>query len=172
VVDESKIKKYRSHVFLFFKIAVPKPTPLAPVYYRSQEDCMKFDQVFSRREFIKTTGMVLAAAVALPSRPALANESAVRIVAPENAVVGEEITIELHVSHEGNNLFHYTNWVRALVNGQEVRRWDYSARNRPEAENFVVTLQHTMSAPIEIVAEANCNLHGSAGNTKKRVTLA
>jgi desulfoferrodoxin (superoxide reductase-like protein) len=133
---------------------------------------MNFDQVFSRREFIKTTGMVLAAVVVLPSRPALANKSAVRIVAPESAAVGEEITIELHVSHEGNNLFHYTNWVYALVNGQDAQRWEYSAFNRPEAENFVVTLQHTMSAPIEIVAEANCSLHGSEGKTMKRVTLA
>jgi len=133
---------------------------------------MKFNQVVSRREFIKTTGMVLAAVVALPSRPALANKSAVRIVAPESVAVGEEITIELHVFHEGNNLFHYTNWIYALVNGQEVRRWEYSALNRPAAENFVVTLQHTMIAPIEIVAEANCNLHGSEGKTKKRVTLA
>jgi desulfoferrodoxin (superoxide reductase-like protein) len=133
---------------------------------------MKFDQVFSRRKFIKTTGMLLASVVALPSRPALASKSAVRIVAPESAAVGEEITIALHVSHEGNNLFHYTDKVYAFVNGQEVRRWGYSARNRPEAENFVVTLQHTMSAPIEIVAEANCNLHGSEGKTKKRVILA
>jgi len=127
---------------------------------------------FSRRDFIKTTGTILAAGVVLRSVPAIANKSAVRIVAPETAAAGEVITIELHVSHQGNNFFHYTNWVNILVNGQEVQRWTYSAGNRPESENFILKLPHTLTEPIEIQAEANCNIHGSNGPSQANVGLS
>lgn len=125
----------------------------------------------SRRDFMKATGMVLVAGVVLRGGPALANKSAVRIVAPETAAAGEEITIELHVSHKGNNFFHYTEWVYIQINNEEVRRWTYGARNKPESEDFVVTLRHTLTEAIEIKAAANCNMHGSAGPAQARVAL-
>jgi desulfoferrodoxin (superoxide reductase-like protein) len=143
---------------------------------RSKEKCMSKEnlksQGLSRRDFMKTTGMILAAGVVLRAVPVSANKSSVRIVAPETAAAGEQITIELHVSHKGNSFFHYTDRVQALINGQEAQRWEYSARNRPESENFVITLQHTMNEPIEISAEANCNMHGSDGVAKANVALS
>lgn len=126
----------------------------------------------SRRDFMKTTGMVLVAGVVLRGTPAMANKSSVRIVAPESAAVGDEITIELHVSHRGNNFFHYTEWVYLEIDGQEVQRWTHSARNRPESEDFMVTYQHTLSAPIDIKAQANCNIHGSEGPAHANVATA
>ena len=126
----------------------------------------------SRRDFIKTTGTIVAAGIVLRSAPAIANKSAVRIVAPEAAAAGEEITIELHVSHQGNNFFHYTSWVNVMVNDQEVQRWTYSAGNRPESENFILKLQHTLTEPIEIRAEANCNIHGSDGPSRASVRVS
>jgi desulfoferrodoxin (superoxide reductase-like protein) len=125
----------------------------------------------SRRDFLKTTGMILAAGAVLQSSPAHANKSAVRIVAPETAAAGEQINIELHVSHSGNNFFHYTNWVYVRINEQEVQRWIYGSGNRPKSENFILTLQHTLTEPIEIKAEANCNMHGSEGVSQARVAL-
>ncbi|MFC1505398.1 desulfoferrodoxin family protein, partial [Thermodesulfobacteriota bacterium] len=59
--------------------------------------------------------------------------------------------------------FHYTNWVRVSVNGSELKRWEFSRSNRPENENFTLTVTYAVTAPIEIVAEANCNMHGSEG---------
>ena len=125
----------------------------------------------SRRDFMKAAGMVVVAGVVLRGGPALANKSAVRIVAPESAGAGEEINIELHVSHKGNNFFHHTEWVYVQINDEEVQRWTYGARSRPENETFTVTLRHTMNASIVIKAEASCNIHGSEGPAQASVTL-
>ncbi|MCJ8500870.1 desulfoferrodoxin family protein [Desulfatitalea alkaliphila] len=129
-------------------------------------------QGFSRRDFMKTAAGMVAAGLVLRAKPATANKSAVRIVAPDSAAAGEEIVIELHVTHSGNSFFHYTNWVALEINGEEAQRWEYSGRNRPEDENFTVTLRHTMRETIHVKAEANCNLHGSEGPAEATVTLS
>lgn len=129
-------------------------------------------QGFSRRDFMKAAAGMMAAGWVLRANPARANKSAVRIVAPDSAAAGEEIVIELHVAHSGNNFFHYTNWVALEINGQEAQRWEYSGRNRPDDANFTVSLRHTMRDTIRIKAEANCNLHGSEGPAEATVTLS
>ena len=40
--------------------------------------------------------------------------------------------------------------------------------NRPEAAIFTKEVKLTVNEPLEIVAEANCNLHGSAGPQERR----
>lgn len=103
--------------------------------------------------------------------PALANKASIQIEAPGDVVKGTTITITLNVSHKGNNWFHYTNWVRVAVNGSEVKRWEYTRGNRPESENFGLTFTYTVVEPVEIVAEANCNLHGSVGPATLKINL-
>jgi desulfoferrodoxin (superoxide reductase-like protein) len=107
--------------------------------------------------------MVVVLLVGLMTTPAIANKASLQIEAPTEVSSGTTITIKLNVMHEGNNWFHYTNWVRVTVNGSELKRWEFSRRNRPENENFTITVTYEVTAPIEIVAEANCNLHGSEG---------
>jgi desulfoferrodoxin (superoxide reductase-like protein) len=102
---------------------------------------------------------------------AYADKSAVRIEAPTQAKVGETITITLHVSHQGNNLFHHTDRVTVRINGEEVKRWEYGMFSTPDAENFTLTVPHTVTGPIVIEAEANCNIHGSTGVTKHSVAV-
>jgi desulfoferrodoxin (superoxide reductase-like protein) len=109
--------------------------------------------------------------LAMVTTPALANKTSLRIEAPTEVSPGSTITITLHVMHNGNNLFHYTNWVRVSINGTELQRWEFSRGNRPESENFTLTKTYTVSEPLEIVAEANCNLHGSAGPAFATVKL-
>ena len=107
----------------------------------------------------------------LLTMPAMANKSSLRIEAPAVVSPGTTITIQLHVSHNGNNYFHYTNWVRVAVNGSEIKRWEFSRGDRPESENFTLTIPYKVTTPIEIVAEANCNLHGSDGPATFAVNL-
>ncbi len=115
--------------------------------------------------------MVVVCWVGLITTPALANKSSLRIEAPTEVTAGTMITIKLHVTHEGNNWFHFTNWVRVAVNGSELKRWEFSRRNRPEDKNFTLMVTYEVTAPIEIVAEANCNLHGSAGPATVKVNV-
>jgi len=103
------------------------------------------------------------------TQPALADQSSVTIEAPEYAEPGSQITIKVHVSHSGNNFFHYTNWVTVSANGKEIKRWEFSSGNRPEDADFTREMTYTVSGPVEITAEANCNMHGSAGKATVQV---
>ena len=113
---------------------------------------------------------VLFLVLCLPVR-GFANESSVTIEAPEQAQKGEEVTIWVNVRHQGNNFIHYTEWVYVSVNGKEIKRWEFSAFDRPEAENFSREISYRVEGPLKIVAEASCSLHGSAGQAERDVAV-
>ena len=100
-----------------------------------------------------------------------ANKSSVTIEAPATAQKGSEITINVNVAHDGNSVAHYTQWVSVKVNGKEIERWEYGAFKRPESDTFSKEVKITVDGPLEITAEASCNLHGSAGPAKATVGL-
>jgi desulfoferrodoxin (superoxide reductase-like protein) len=99
-----------------------------------------------------------------------ANKTAVEIIAPKEVKKGTEITITLNVSHNGNNIMHYTNWVYVKINGKEYKRWEFSAFNRPEDERFSLSFKIIAEEPLKIEAQGNCNVHGSQG--KETVTIS
>lgn len=121
------------------------------------------------RAGIMTAVMVLV--ITLYSGVSLADKSAATIEVPDQAAKGTEITIKIHVTHSANNFFHYTNWVKVIVNGKEAAFWEYSTGNRPEDAKFTKEIKLTITEPMEIVAEANCNLHGGQGPAKKMINL-
>lgn len=92
-----------------------------------------------------------------------ADKTAVEIIAPKEAQKGKAITITLKVSHNGNSIMHYTEWVSINVNGKEYKRWEYSAFNRPENERFSLSLKIVVEEPLRIEAQGSCNVHGSQG---------
>ncbi len=100
-----------------------------------------------------------------------ADKAAVRIEAPESAAPGSTITITLHISHAGNNFMHYTDWVYLKIDGTEVIRWSFSNFDRPESESFTRSYTHTINKSVELSAEADCNIHGSAGMNVKKVSV-
>lgn len=117
---------------------------------------------------ISVSGLLLA----VLAQPLLANKSAVSIEAPAAVKAGEEATIIVRVSHRGHSRLHYTRRLVVLANGQEVALWDFSSSTRPEAENFAREIKLIIKAETEIVAEATCNLHGSAGPASIRIKIA
>jgi desulfoferrodoxin (superoxide reductase-like protein) len=92
-----------------------------------------------------------------------ANESSVKIVAPDYAEIGSEITVELQANHSGNNFLHYTEWLYVMINGKEIKRWEFGNFDKPEDEQFTRSITYTVTGPLEITAEASCNFHGSMG---------
>lgn len=115
------------------------------------------------RKICILVGIWLVFAVLSLPAPVLANKTSVRIDAPLSAAVGEEITIHLQVSHEGNNFVHYTDLVTVVINGEEFQRWEFSNFDKPEAETFTRTITYKVTGKTEIKADGNCNMHGSAG---------
>jgi desulfoferrodoxin (superoxide reductase-like protein) len=107
----------------------------------------------------------------IPLDRVCADESSVTIEAPATATRGEEITIKVTALHDANNFFHYTDWLYIMVNDKEVARWDYTWRKRPEGKRFTKEITYTVTDPLEIQAEAHCNLHGSTGPKTLKVSV-
>ena len=101
-----------------------------------------------------------------------ADKSSVTIDAPETAIKGAEITIRVTAIHDANNILHHTDWLYIMVNDKEVARWDYSWRNRPEGKTFTKEITYTVTEPLEIKAEAHCNIHGSQGPQTVKLSVA
>jgi len=118
--------------------------------------------------------MLLAAGVSfilIMQGVALANKSSVAIEAPRVAQKGSEIVVRITVTHKGNSALHYTNWLRVVINKKEVARWDFDSTQRPESEIFTRELKVKVMEDLEITAEANCILHGSAGPTTIKILI-
>ncbi len=100
---------------------------------------------------------------------AQSDQTSVTLDAPSQANVGDVVPVVVHVTHEGNNFFHFTDWVYLKANDQEIARWEFTAENRPEAENFTRQVDYTFTGPVTFTAQGNCNIHGSAGASQASV---
>jgi desulfoferrodoxin (superoxide reductase-like protein) len=114
---------------------------------------------------------VMALVIVLSAGVCLADKSAVTIEAPDQAAKGTEVVVKLRVTHSANSFFHYTSWVQVKVNGKDTVLWEYSMGNRPEGAIFIKEVKLMVNEPLEIMAEANCNLHGSQGPAKRKIAL-
>jgi desulfoferrodoxin (superoxide reductase-like protein) len=101
----------------------------------------------------------------------LANKPAVSIEAPSTAEKGSEARIRIVVTHQGNSFMHYTEWARLDVDGKTVGKWEFTRSNRPEDATFTREVKVKVSKTIEVVSEASCNVHGSAGPIKATITV-
>ena len=113
---------------------------------------------------------VMVMVITLYNGVSLADKSVATIEAPDQAAKGTEITVKIHVTHSANNFVHYTNWVKVIVNGKEASFWKYSAGNRPKDAKFTKEITLMIDGPMEIVAEANCNMHGGQEAVNKTIS--
>lgn len=140
-----------------------------------EEDKMKnkkenINKELNRRDFLKTVSTGAIVFMSLPGT-AYANRASVTIDVPALVAIDTKVTIKLNVMHNGNNIFHHVEWVYVKVNGKEITRWDFSMFNRTETENFIREVEYTISEPVQIEAEASCNIHGSVGIAKAAIDV-
>jgi desulfoferrodoxin (superoxide reductase-like protein) len=121
------------------------------------------------RERVIVPGIVIL--LCLISAPAFANKASAAIDAPEKAKIGAVIKIKVTISHRGDNFIHHVDWAYVKVNGKEIGRWEFSFYNLPESENFSREVSYTVDGPLTIVAEGDCNIHGSEGKAEKKVAV-
>lgn len=65
-----------------------------------------------------------------------------------------------------------TKWVRVKVDGEEIKRWEYSMGSLPESARFTTEVTLLITGPCEVEAEASCNLHGSKGPGRKTIAVS
>lgn len=109
--------------------------------------------------------LIIFAGTAHADKPSTALEG------PDQVAKGTKVTIQVHVTHSANNFLHHTSWIRVKVNGEEIKSWEYSMSHLPEAAKFTKEVTLTINGPTELEAEANCNLHGSKGPSRKTIVL-
>jgi desulfoferrodoxin (superoxide reductase-like protein) len=107
----------------------------------------------------------------LTATAAFADKAAVEITVPNSVKKGTEATIKIKVTHSGNNFIHHVDWVEIKVDGKEVKRWDFSWTNTPEAGTFEREFKYMVNSPIEVSSQADCNIHGSKGVVKAQIIV-
>lgn len=95
-----------------------------------------------------------------------ANKPTVSFEGPASAEKGSEVIVKITVTHSANSFIHYTNWLKVQAGGKPVAQWEYTAGNRPDGATFTKEVKIKVLENTEVAAEANCNLHGSAGPVK------
>ena len=103
--------------------------------------------------------------------PVHADKTGVTIEAPESVKKGQSAVIRITITHKGNNFMHHTNWVYVKADGKEIARWEFSPGKLPENEVFTRDVNLTVTGPVEITAEGNCNLHGGRGAVTKKIAV-
>ncbi len=116
--------------------------------------------------------MVCAVVLFANAGTVFADKTSVAISAPASAAPGSEITIRVTATHSANNFLHHTDWLYIMVNGQEIARWNYSWKNKPEGSVFTKELTYVLTDNIDIKAEGHCNMHGSKGPATAQVSVA
>lgn len=105
------------------------------------------------------------------SASVFANKTSVTVIAPEKATKGSEITVKVEVKHIGNTARHYTDRIVLKINGEEYKKWEYNKKSLPDNQNFTVEVKVKADQNLEIIAEGNCNKHGSKGEDKATVLV-
>jgi hypothetical protein len=103
-----------------------------------------------------------------------ANEAHVSIkVLSEELKPGEEITIELTISHNANSYVHYVEWVDLVINDMDSTRWGFNGADLPPGQTFKKEYKYKVPdiKQIRISAEASCVRHGSSGKATLRVPV-
>jgi desulfoferrodoxin (superoxide reductase-like protein) len=107
----------------------------------------------------------------LHSGPVFADKSAVTLEGPASAEKGSEVIIKITVTHSANSFIHYTKWLKVQAAGRPVQQWDFTAGNRPDGATFTKEVRIKVTENTEVVAEASCNVHGSAGPAKLMILV-
>lgn len=123
-----------------------------------------------KRKFSLISAITLFFILAL-SFTGWANKTSVKIIAPEKATKGSEITIKIEVNHFGNTKAHFTDYVIVKINGEEYNRWEYNKDTLPEDSNFTLEFKVIAEKDMEITAIGNCNKHGSKGKDKVKIII-
>ena len=116
-------------------------------------------------------GIFMLAISLVQANVASSNKSEASMEGPTDAVKGSEVTLRITATHNANTASHYTEWLKVMANGKQIARWDYTKENRPEGAVFTKEIKIKVTEDTEIVAEANCNMHGSKGPAKHKITV-
>ncbi len=119
----------------------------------------------------RNIALAVLAMTAVFSAEAWANKTSVELSGPSSVAEGTEVTITVTVRHRGNSALHYTNWVWVKADGVEIARWEFKSSSRPEGETFTREVKYTVTKPVDITAQGNCNLHGSGGPASLKIEV-
>ena len=122
----------------------------------------------ARLRFAVTASMFL---VMLTATAAFADKASVTLSVPDTVKKGTEVTIKIKVTHSADNFMHHVDWAKISVDGKEITRWAFSWTNTPESKIFEREFKYVVNDPVQVSAEADCNIHGSKGPAKATIAV-
>ncbi|KYK29708.1 MAG: hypothetical protein AYK19_19305 [Theionarchaea archaeon DG-70-1] len=118
----------------------------------------------------KATILVLVA-LAVSLVPVSATLPIVQIQVPKVVTEGDEVTVEITVTHRMNDLNHHISFIWLYHNEKLVQQWGYGPDEFVTEDQWTVTYTTVLYKDAVFLAKANCTLHGSESVTAKVTVL-
>lgn len=116
----------------------------------------------------KATILVLGALV-LSLVPVIATVPVVQIQVPAEVTEGDEVTVEITVTHRMNDKNHHINYVWLFHDDKIVKEWTWTGDNFIQEDQFTLTYTTVLTKDAVFLAKAHCTLHGDEKTTAKVV---
>jgi desulfoferrodoxin (superoxide reductase-like protein) len=114
----------------------------------------------------KATILVLVALV-LSLVPVMATVPVIQIQVPKEVTEGDEVTVEITVTHRMNDKNHHINFVWLFHDDKIVEEWTWTGDNFITEDQFTLTYTTVLTHDAVFLAKANCTLHGPDSVTAK-----
>ncbi len=114
----------------------------------------------------KATILVLVA-LAVSLVPASATVPIVQIQVPKEVTEGDEVTVEINITHRDNDKNHHINYVWLYQNNAKVYEWTWTRDNFITEDQFTLTYTTVLWEDAVFLAHVHCTLHGSEKVTAK-----
>lgn len=120
---------------------------------------------------MRKTFILLLVVLAATLIPVSATVPLIQIQLPREVTAGDEITVEITVTHRQNDKNHHINYVWLYENDRIVQEWTWTGDNFVTEDQFTLTYTTVINSDTVFLATAHCTLHGDSEVTAKVVAL-
>jgi desulfoferrodoxin (superoxide reductase-like protein) len=117
----------------------------------------------------KATILVLTA-LAVSLIPVSATEPVIQMQVPTEVTEGDEVTVEITVTHRMNDKNHHISYIWLYQDDRIVEQWGYGADSFVTEDQWTVTYTTVLTKDAVFLAVAHCTLHGD-GKVLRTVTV-
>ncbi|MGC1122407.1 MAG: desulfoferrodoxin family protein [Candidatus Methanofastidiosia archaeon] len=116
---------------------------------------------------MKRAIMLVMVGLALSLVPVSAGVPIVQIQAPRQVTAGDEVTLKIMITHEGNDNDHHINYVWLYQNDRMAKEWVWTVDDYIKDDQFTLEYTTILTEDTVFLAKAHCTLHGDKKITFK-----
>ena len=119
---------------------------------------------------MKKAAIVALIALVVSLVPVSATEPLIQMQVPSEVTAGDEVTVEITVTHRDNNKNHHITYIWLYHDNELVQKWGYGPDNFVTEDQWTVTYTTVLFEDAVFLAVAHCTLHGD-GKVLRTVTV-